>query len=72
MAAFHAHVGYRPHFAHADAAAKLHNATARAFATVRTWYLRASTRRELGILNDYLLADIGMSRREVTKPFWQT
>ena len=59
MAAFHAHVGYRPHFAHADAAAKLHDAMARAFAMVRTWYMRASTRRELGTLNDHLLADIG-------------
>ncbi len=71
MAAFHAHVGYRPHFAHADAAAKLHNAVARTFATVRTWYTRASTQREVQALNDHLLVDIWMSRTEVTKPFWQ-
>ena len=71
MAAFHAHVGYRPHFADADAAEKLHDAIARASATVRTWYTRASTRRELRALNDHLLVDIGMSRTEVTKPLWQ-
>ena len=28
-------------------------------------------RRELWTLNDRLLADIGMSRDETTKPFWQ-
>ena len=71
MAAFHAHVAYRPHLGHAGAARKLEDALARAIATVRTWYFRASTRRELQRLNDHLLADIGMSRAEANKPFWQ-
>ena len=71
MAAFHAHVAYRPQLAHADAGTKLDDAIARAFATVRTWHARACWRRELGTLNDHLLADIGMCRSEVTKPFWQ-
>ena len=71
MAAFHAHVAYRPQLAHADAGTKLDDAIARAFATVRTWHARACLRRELRALNDHFLADIGMSRTEVTKPFWQ-
>ena len=71
MAAFHAHVVYRHRLARVDVAAKLHGAVARAVETVRTWYFRAVTRRELRALNDHLLADIGMSRWEAVKPFWQ-
>ena len=71
MAAFHAHVVYRPHLARVDVGAKLHGAITRAVETVRTWYFRAGTRRELRALNDHLLADIGMSRMEVIKPFWK-
>ena len=71
MTAFHAHVAYRSHLTHVDAGTKLGDAVARVFATVRTWYFRASTRHELRRLNDRLLADIGMSRTEVTKPFWE-
>ena len=33
--------------------------------------MRASLRRELRALNERLLADIGMSRADVNKPFWQ-
>ena len=69
MAVFHSHVAHQAHRAHAGAATKLDDAIARALATVRTWYMRASTRREVRTLNDHLLADIGMSRSEVTKPF---
>lgn len=71
MAALHAHVTYRPRLVDADAGANLHGAIARAVGTVRTWYLRAETRRELRALGEHLLADIGMSRTEATKPFWQ-
>ena len=71
MAAFHAHVAYRPHLAQTDAGTKLDDGIARAFATVRTWYLRASTRRELRDLDDRLLIDVGMTRTEVRKPFWR-
>ena len=71
MAAFYAHAAERSHIARADAATKLHDAMARTFATVRTWHARTCLRRELRALNDHFLADIGMSRTEVTKPFWQ-
>jgi len=72
MAAFHAHVAYRPHhLAHTDAGRKLHDAIAGTVGMVRTWHLRASVRRELRALNDHLLADIGMRRADVNKPFWQ-
>ena len=71
MAAIHAHVDYRPHLGLAYAGTKLHDALATAFATVRTWYLRASARRELRARDDRLLADVGITRAEVSKPFWQ-
>ena len=71
MATAYAGAAYRPHFAHAEAATQLHGEIAKALATVRTWFMRASTRRELRTLNDHFLADIGMSRSEVAKPFWQ-
>lgn len=71
MTALHAHVAYRPHLAHTDAGTRLGDAATRMFATMRTWCDRASTRRELRALDDRLLADIGMSRAETTKPFWQ-
>ena len=71
MAVFHAHAAYRTHLAHADGGTRLDDAVARVVETLRTWYCRASTRRELRALDDRLLADIGMSRAETTKPFWQ-
>ena len=71
MTAFHAHAVYRSHLAQVDDGTRLGDAAARVFATMRTWCLRASMRRELQTLDDRMLADIGMSRREVTKPFWQ-
>ena len=71
MATIHTHAAHRLHLGHVDAGKRLGDAIARAVNTVRTWYLRASTRRELQTLDDHLLADIGMSRREVEKPFWQ-
>ena len=40
-----------------------------------TWQARASQRRRLSELPDYLLSDIGVTRadaeREVSKPFWR-
>lgn len=71
MTAFHAHIAYGSHLTHLQVGTKLGDAVARVCATVRTWCVRASTRRELRTLDDQLLADIGMSRTEVTKPFWQ-
>jgi uncharacterized protein YjiS (DUF1127 family) len=42
---------------------------------VARWYYRASSRRQLAALDDRLLRDIGLSRRdmiaEARKPFWQ-
>ncbi|HEY9164522.1 MAG TPA: DUF1127 domain-containing protein [Magnetovibrio sp.] len=47
----------------------------RATAQVRTWYLRARSRRQLAALDARLLQDIGVSRaaqqNETRKPFWQ-
>ena len=57
--------------AHADAATTLLGAIRRPLATLRTWHRRARVRRQLSTLNDRMLADIGMSRVEATKRFWQ-
>ena len=43
--------------------------------TLSTWASRAEERRQLGLLNDHLLKDIGVTRAEVSveidKYFWQ-
>lgn len=48
---------------------------ARAVATVKTWTMRARSRRQLAQLDAYLLDDIGLTNadvaRESDKPFWQ-
>jgi uncharacterized protein YjiS (DUF1127 family) len=40
-----------------------------------TWHERSRQRHELGLLNDYMLRDIGLSRADVlaeaTKRFWE-
>ena len=59
------------HNAHADAATTLHGAIRRPLKTLRTWHRRARVRRQLSILDDRILADIGLSRIDVTKRFWQ-
>ena len=59
------------HNAHADAATTLHGAIRRPLKTLRTWHSRARVRRQLSTLDDRILADIGLSRIDVTKRFWQ-
>ena len=71
METFNTHAAPRLHLAHPDAATTMHGAIGRTLATLRTWHTRARTRRELRTLNDRVLADVGISRVEVTKPFWQ-
>ncbi len=43
--------------------------------TLSTWASRVEERRQLGLLNDHLLKDIGVTRAEVSveigKYFWQ-
>ncbi len=43
--------------------------------TLATWSSRVEDRRQLGLMNDHLLADIGLTRTEVLveadKYFWQ-
>ena len=55
----------------AETVTALNGAIRRALMIVRTWHSRACTRRELARLDDHLLADIGLSRAELNKPFWQ-
>jgi uncharacterized protein YjiS (DUF1127 family) len=47
----------------------------RACDLILTWQERARQRRELALLNDYMLRDIGLSRADVlaeaTKRFWE-
>ena len=71
MQTFNAPAAERFHLAHPDAATTMYGAIGRTLTTLRTWHTRACVRRELRTLNDRMLADVGMSRVEVTKPFWQ-
>ena len=71
MGTFNAYAAPRLHLAHPDAATALHGAIGRTLTTLRTWYTRVQTRRELRTLTDRVLADVGISRSETTKPFWQ-
>ncbi len=47
----------------------------RGFNTASTWQVRARQRRDLQLLNDHLLKDIGITREqarlESDKPFWR-
>ena len=56
---------------HANAATTLHGAIRRLPKILRTWHRRARARLQLSTLNDRILADIGLSRTETTKRFWQ-
>ena len=56
---------------HADAATTLHGAIRRPLKTLRAWHRWARARRQLSTLDDRTLADIGVSRIDVTKRFWQ-
>jgi uncharacterized protein YjiS (DUF1127 family) len=41
---------------------------------IRQWFMRVNSRRQLAMLSDYELRDIGLTRsdvnRELMKPFW--
>ena len=71
MATITARLAGRSHLMHADTARSVHVAIGTMLATVRAWHARTCLRRELRALNDHFLADIGMSRAEAAKPFWQ-
>jgi uncharacterized protein YjiS (DUF1127 family) len=47
----------------------------RLWALIQSWEKRSRQRRELGLLDDHLLRDIGVSReaagQEAAKPFWK-
>ena len=49
---------------------------AAAFATVGQWMRNAHERAQLADLDDYMLADIGLTRRDVerltSQPFWRS
>ena len=70
-----AHAIDRAFLAHADAAATLRDVIRRTLTTLRTWHWRVRSRRQLLMLDDRMLADIGLSRvdaaSEAAKPFWQ-
>ena len=57
--------------ANADAAKTPQGAVRRPLAMLRTWHRRARARRCLSTLDDRILADIGVSRADVNKCFWQ-
>ncbi|MCY4451413.1 MAG: DUF1127 domain-containing protein [Immundisolibacterales bacterium] len=71
MGTFTANAAPRLHLAHPDVATAMHGGIGWTMATLRTWYARARTRSELRTLTDHVLADVGISRAEATKPFWQ-
>ena len=49
---------------------------AAAFATIGQWMKNAHERAQLAELDDYMLADIGLTRRDVerlvSQPFWRS
>ena len=57
--------------AHADNAATPNGVIRRPLALIRTWRGRARVRRHLSKFDDHMLADIGVRRADVKKPFWQ-
>ena len=54
---------------------RIENAVAFASKTLKVWATRSKDRRQLAILSDRMLTDIGLSRVEITveinKFFWQ-
>ena len=57
------------------AAFRLAGAVERAGALLSTWRQRAADRRQLGVLDEHMLHDIGLFRGdiefEINKPFWR-
>ena len=71
MENLNAHAVAGSNLAHADAVTTLHGAIRRPLKILRAWHRRARARRYLSTLDDHILADIGVSRADVNKRFWQ-
>ena len=58
-----------------DAVESVENVFALVTGTIKTWVRRSNDRRQLAMMNERLLNDIGLSRidldREIAKYFWQ-
>ncbi len=54
---------------------RIEEATNKASNTLKVWSARSSDRRQLAMMNDRMLADIGLSRADIAvetkKYFWQ-
>lgn len=63
-------------FAPAGPIARPSDMVSRMLSTLNLWYQRARQRRQLGLLDDRQLRDIGLDRAEARveagKPFWQS
>lgn len=63
-------------FAPTAAIARPSDMVSRMLSTLDLWYQRARQRRQLGLLDDRQLRDIGIDRAEARveagKPFWQS
>ena len=64
-----------PSFLASFAAFRLAGLIERAGALLATWRQRATDRRQLGVLDEHMLHDIGLFRGdiefEINKPFWR-
>lgn len=57
--------------ARADGATRPQGAMRSPLTVLRTWLGRSRARRHLSTLDDHMLADIGVRRVDVEKPFWK-
>lgn len=66
------HVSHSP----VSLSTRLSRGLSRILKTLDLWYQRSRQRRQLGMLDDRLLSDIGADRasawEEAAKPFWQS
>ncbi len=69
------HVAQHPAVASASLKTTVAGVLSRLLATLDLWYERHHQRRQLELLDDRLLRDIGLDRasawHEASKPFWQ-